>query len=57
MEWSFNIETEVFVQFSLLWFTLEVIDVDDIPKLVKFSIASTHDNVLVLIVSVALNFH
>ena len=57
VEWSFNIETEVLVEFSLLWFALEVFNIDDIPKLVDLSVLSSQDNVLVFSVSVAFNFH
>jgi hypothetical protein len=57
VEWSLNIETEVFVEFSLLWFALEFIDVDDIPKLVDLSVGPAYNNVLVLRVSVLVDFH
>jgi len=33
VEWSFNVETEVFIEFSLCWFTLPLISIDDIPLL------------------------
>lgn len=57
MEWSLNIESEVFVELSLLWFTLVFIDIDNIPKLVSLSVASADDNVLVLGILVLVNLH
>jgi hypothetical protein len=39
MEWSLNIESEVLIEFSLLWFSLVFINVDDVPKLMSLSIA------------------
>jgi hypothetical protein len=47
MEWSFNIESEIFVEFSLLWFTLIFINIDDVPKLMSLSMALPYNNVLV----------
>jgi len=57
MEWPFNVETEVFIEFSLLWFTLPVINIDDVPKLVQLSIALAHDNVFVFIIFILIYFH
>jgi uncharacterized membrane protein len=57
VEWSLNIESEVFVELSLLWFTLVFIDIDNIPKLVSLSVASADDNVLVLGILVLVNLH
>jgi hypothetical protein len=56
VEWSLNIESEVFVEFSLLWLTLELVDIDDVPKLVDLSIGSAYNNVLILLISVVLDF-
>ena len=34
MEWSLNIESEEFIEFSLLWLIWHVILIDDVPFLV-----------------------
>jgi len=34
VEWSFNVKSEIFVEFSLSWFTLPFISIDNIPLLV-----------------------
>jgi hypothetical protein len=38
MEWSFDIESKFFIEFTLGWFTLPFVNEDDIPLLVDFSI-------------------
>jgi hypothetical protein len=50
MEWSFNIETEVFVEFSLLWLFWHFISVDDVELLVESSVLLVDDDVLALFV-------
>jgi hypothetical protein len=57
MEWSFNIESEVFVEFSLLWFTLIFINIDDVPKLMSLTMAVGYNNVLVFNILALINFH
>jgi hypothetical protein len=57
MEWSLNIESEVLVEFSLLWLTLVLVDIDDVPKLMSLSITLAHDNVLVFNILVLVHFH
>jgi hypothetical protein len=50
MEWSFNIETEVFIEFSLLWLFWHFISVDDVELLVESSMLLVDDDVLALLV-------
>jgi hypothetical protein len=38
MEWSFNIESKFFVKFTLGWFTLPLVNVDNVPLLMDLSI-------------------
>jgi len=57
MEWSFNIESEVFVEFSLLWFTLIFINIDDVPKLMSLTMGVGYNNVLVFNILALINFH
>jgi hypothetical protein len=56
MEWSFNIETELFVKFSLSWFALPFISIDDVPLLVKSVGLVVYSNVSVFSINVSLNF-
>jgi hypothetical protein len=48
VEWSFNVETEVFIEFTLLWLIWIFISIDDIPLLVDFSVLAPCKNVSVL---------
>jgi len=48
VEWSFNIETEVFVEFSLLWLIWVLVSIDDIPLLVNLSMLSISNDVSAL---------
>jgi hypothetical protein len=57
VEWSLNIESEIFIEFSLLWLSLELIDIDDIPKLIGLSMSLAKNDVLVFNIFVVLNFH
>jgi hypothetical protein len=36
MEWSLNVESEVFVEFSFLWIFWVFVNIDDFPFLSKF---------------------
>jgi len=38
MEWSLNIKSEFFIELSLGWFTLPLVNVDNIPLLMNLSI-------------------
>jgi hypothetical protein len=38
MEWSFDVESKFFIEFTLGWFTLPFVNENDIPLLVDFSI-------------------
>jgi len=55
VEWSFNIETEVFVEFSLLWLFWVLISVDDIPLLVKSFVSAPGQNVSILAILCSLD--
>jgi hypothetical protein len=50
-EISLNIETEVFVEFSLGWFSWIFIGIDNVPLLVKSAMLLPCDDVSVLIIS------
>jgi len=50
VEWSFNIETEFLVEFSLNWLSLVLIYIDNLPSLLNLSILIVYNNVLVFIV-------
>jgi hypothetical protein len=56
VEISFNIETELFVEFSLSWLTLPFISIDDVPLLVDTVISIVDTDVSVLLVDVSNNF-
>jgi hypothetical protein len=47
MEFSLNIETEVFVKFSLLWLFWIFIGIDDVPLLVDLSMLVVNNDVSV----------
>jgi hypothetical protein len=50
MEISFDIQTEIFVQFSLSWFTLPLINIDDVPLLVDLSMFVPNNDVSVFLI-------
>ena len=55
MEVTFNIETELLIEFSLLWFSLPFINVHDVPLLTESSqscVLWSNFNVSVLLVKV-----
>ena len=56
VEWSFNIETEVLVEFTLNWFSWIFIGIDDVPLLVETLSLVGSTDVLVLIVLVLVDF-
>jgi len=37
MEWSFDVESEFFIEFSLCWFTLPFVNIDNVPLLMDLS--------------------
>jgi hypothetical protein len=47
VEWSLNIQTEFFIELSLLRFTLPFINVNNIPLLVDLSVLVPYNDVLV----------
>jgi len=57
MEWSFNIEAIVFIEFTLLWLSLEVLNIDDIPLLIELVVSSVEAELLFLIVLVLVDLH
>jgi hypothetical protein len=50
VEVSFNIETEVFIVFSLDWFSWVFIGVDDVPLLVETVVSVPSNDVSVLVI-------
>jgi hypothetical protein len=57
MEWSFNIETIVFIKFTLLWLSLEVLNIDDVPLLIELVVSSVEAKLLFLIILVLVDLH
>jgi len=55
VEWSFDVETEFFVQFSLSWFALPFVSIDDIPLLVDLAVLWSGFDVSVFSINVSLN--
>jgi hypothetical protein len=55
MERSFNVETEVWVEFSLLWILWVFISIDEIPLLVETVLSLFHSEELALVVLVVLD--
>jgi hypothetical protein len=55
-EISFDVKSEIFIEFSLLWFTLPFISVNNIPLLVDSTVLVMNLNVSVLLVNVSDNF-
>ena len=50
-----NIESELFVELSLLWWTLPLISIDDIELLVSLSMSVISNDVSVLLINSSLN--
>lgn len=57
MEWSFNKEAKVFIELSFLVVSLILIDVDDVPLLVKSIVSSVDLNVSVFLIKISSNFN
>jgi hypothetical protein len=57
VEVSFNIEAELFVELTLSWFLLVLINIDDSPSLVNLSVLGFHDKVSVLVIKSTVNSH
>jgi hypothetical protein len=55
IEWSFNIETELFVEFSLSWFSLPFINIDDIPLLIDSSMSVVNNDVSIFSIYISLD--
>jgi hypothetical protein len=55
VEWSFNIETEVFIEFTLLWLLWILISIDDVPLLVNLSMLLVDHNILVFSIDSSLD--
>jgi hypothetical protein len=55
-EGSINIESEEFVELSLLWFTLPLVNVEDIELLEDLSVLWFNNDVSVFIISSIVNF-
>jgi hypothetical protein len=55
MEISLNIETEVFIELTLSWFSLPLINIDNIPLLVDLITLVLDFNVSVFLISVAVD--
>jgi len=57
IEWSFNIEAELLVIFSLLWFFWIYISIDHIPLLVNLTMLVPDLDVSVLSINASVNIH
>lgn len=55
VEISFNIQSEIFIELSLLWWSLPVASVDDIPLLVESAMLVVDHDILVLSILASLN--
>jgi hypothetical protein len=55
VEWSFNIEAKVFVQFTLSWCCLPLVNIDDVPFLVQTIMLSPCNDSSVFIISSSVN--
>jgi hypothetical protein len=54
VEWSLNIESELFIEFSLSWLSFPFINIDEVPLLVDSSMLIVNDDLSVLVVVVSL---
>jgi hypothetical protein len=55
IEVSFDNESEIFVEFSLLWFTLPFINVDNVPLLVDSTVLVVNSDVSVFLINISNN--
>jgi hypothetical protein len=55
VEWSFNVKSEVFVELSLSWFTLPLVNIEDIKLLVDLSMSVVSNDVSVFIINSTLD--
>jgi hypothetical protein len=56
VEISFDIEAELFIEFSLLWLSLPFVNIHDIPLLVDAIVICMDTNISVFSINIALNF-
>jgi hypothetical protein len=56
VEISFDVKSELWIEFSFLWFSLPFINVHDIPLLVDLVVLSINNDVSVFSINVTLNF-
>jgi len=57
MEVFLNNESEFFIHLSLLWFWFPLIDIDDVPLLVKTIVSSINSDVSVFLINITSYFH
>jgi hypothetical protein len=57
VEISLNNQTEVFVELTLGWILWILVSIDKIPLLVESTMLVPHNDVSVLIISIAMNIH
>jgi hypothetical protein len=57
VEISFNIHTEVFVEFTLGWFLWHLVSIDEIPLLVESLVLFPDNDILVLSILSLINIH
>jgi hypothetical protein len=55
VEVSFNIESKLFVELTLSWLLLVLINIDNLPSLVDLAVLVFNNNVSILIVESSLN--
>ena len=57
VEWSFDIESEFLIEFSLLWFLWVFININDIPLLVDSVMFVPYNDVSVLSINSSVNIN
>jgi hypothetical protein len=55
VEWSFDIETEFFVELTLSWLSFPLVSVDNVPLLIESSMLFVDHDVSVFSVNVTLD--
>jgi len=55
MEWSLNIKSKLLVEFSLSWFSLPFVSIDNVPLLVDTVRLFVNANVSVFLIKISLN--
>ena len=57
VEWSFNIETEVLIEFSLYWFLWIFIGIDDVKLLIDLTVLVPNNHLSLLSIDSSMYIH